>query len=119
VKNLRDGELVSYDAGKTLKPEMTRRGALEMSMGRMADPGIFQIVNRSGLSFDEFILPENRTDWATRGRVQTWLSNIMRQLDTIASSLLDSKGNASTTVPLMRGKEVLAPAAAIAAATAP
>jgi len=73
VKNLRDGKIKLYDDSVNLRAELISREAKEIELPKMHDPEVFQAVGRSGLALDAFINAKDMAEWATRGRVKTWL----------------------------------------------
>jgi hypothetical protein len=87
VRNAWKGPCALYDESRVLRPAMQQRGALEITLPKLAEEAVLPAVKRSGLTYRAYLDPANGQSWSYRGRLSKWLAAIAGEFDRIATVL--------------------------------
>jgi hypothetical protein len=83
VRNFRDGSPDTYDNSKTVRPELLKRGALEIDMPLMRDPRVMAAWSDTQLPLAKFCHPTSGASWGTISRLRTWADFVQDELNRI------------------------------------
>lgn len=87
VRNERDGPVRQYD-GSATQAELAKRRAAEMSLPALRDHLVFDALDESHLTMEQFLDKTLNPAWSLRNQFWTWFADTSQALSTVASVLV-------------------------------